>query len=54
MKISKFKIFLISAVLVFIASSICQANDIEKKFVEAGLIMVAFQWDAQRRSAKEV
>ncbi|MBF0235810.1 MAG: M15 family metallopeptidase [Desulfamplus sp.] len=38
MKISKSYIFLLSAVLVFIASTTCHANETEKKFIEAGLV----------------
>jgi zinc D-Ala-D-Ala dipeptidase len=38
MKTSKSNIFLLIAVLVFIASTTCHANEIEKKFIEAGLV----------------
>jgi D-alanyl-D-alanine dipeptidase len=38
MKIYKSYIFLLSSVLVFITNTTCHANEIEKKFIEAGLI----------------
>ena len=38
MKITKSKILLISVILVFIAAATCYANEIEKKFIEAGLV----------------
>ena len=40
MKISKTYLIIISAFFVVITSANCKANELEKKFVEAGLINV--------------